>query len=128
MAEHTSGVLLDLLLDRGIDVACMNVPADAWQPPPGVCLAPIATFDLVLAVHPRHRLGGLQRVRLAELVGEPLILPPHPDLALWVVELADAPLGGQAVVAWTERGIRTKAVQAMVQHAQGWTQDLPRLG
>jgi DNA-binding transcriptional LysR family regulator len=179
VAEHTSGVLLDLLLDRGIDVACMNVPADGWQPPPGVCLAPIATFDLVLAVHPRHRLGGLPRVRLAELVGEPLILPPqssismivehafrahdlvptigfeisdqhtllelaaeglglgvstrttvqaYPDLALWAVELADAPLRGQAVVAWSERGIRTKAVQAMVQHAQGWAQELPRLG
>ena len=52
----------------------------------------------------------------------------HPDLALFVVELADAPLRGQAAVAWTERGIRTKAVQAMVQHAQGWAQELPRLG
>jgi DNA-binding transcriptional LysR family regulator len=178
VAEHTSGVLLDLLLDRGIDVACMNVPADGWQPPPGVCLAPIATFDLVLAVHPRHRFGGLQRVRLVELVGEPLILPPqssismivehafrahdlvptigfeisdqhtllelaaeglglgvstratvqaHPDLALWVVELADASLRGQAVVAWTERGIRTRAVQAMVRHAQEWAHEFPRL-
>jgi DNA-binding transcriptional LysR family regulator len=75
VAEHTSGVLLDLLLDCGIDVACMNVPADGWQPPPGVCLAPIATFDLVLALHPRDHLGGLPRVRLADLVGEPLILP-----------------------------------------------------
>ena len=37
-------------------------------------------------------------------------------------------LRGQAVVAWTERGIRTKAVQAMVQHAQGWAQELPQLG
>jgi DNA-binding transcriptional LysR family regulator len=171
VAEHTSGILLERLLDRVIDVACMNIAASGWEPPKGVCFAPIAQFELVFAVSPRHRFGGLDRVALEELVGEPLIIPPHsslvwilehafrtrglapsvclqisdqhtllelaaedmgigvstrgvmalyPELALKAVEVTNAPLKGRAVAAWTERGIRTKAVQALVHHAQAW--------
>jgi hypothetical protein len=48
-------------------------------------------------------LGGLQRARLAELVGEPLILPPHSSISMIV-----------------EHAFRAHDLaQAMVRHAQG---------
>ncbi len=89
LAEHNSAVLLELLLSRSIDVACMNVPVNGWHSPQGVCLAPIFQFELVFAVHPGHRLRNLECVPLDELVNEPLIMPPHSSLE-WIVDQAFA--------------------------------------
>ena len=41
----------------------------------------------------------------------------RPELALHAVEVTDAALRGHSVAAWTERGIRNKAVAALVRHA-----------
>jgi DNA-binding transcriptional LysR family regulator len=171
LAEHNSAVLLDLLRTRTIDVACMNIPASGWNPPEGVCHAPIFRFELVFAVHAAHRFGDRDRVTLEELATESLIMPPHsslswildrafarrglrysvgyhitdqhtllelsaeglgvgvstrigisrrPELSLRAVEVADADLTGVGVATWTERGIRNRAVQALVTHAAAW--------
>jgi DNA-binding transcriptional LysR family regulator len=171
LAEHNSGVLLELLADRSVDMACLNVPEEKWQAPPGIHLAPVSRVELVLAVHAGHRFGSLEQVSLQELVGEPLILPPHssiawiveeafrsrglahsvryritdqrmslefvaeglgigistratigqhPELALCAIELNDAPLKVVGVAAWTDLGIRNRAVDALVHHVQVW--------
>ena len=171
IAEHNSLDLLGLLLDRTVDVACMNIPASAWSPPDGVCIAPIFQFELIFAVHSGHRLRSRKRVSLEDLATEPLILPPHssmawildrafaarglthqvrfhisdqhtlvelaaegigvgvtsrvaiamhPELSLHALEVADADLKGTGVAVWTQRGIRNRAVQALVAHAQTW--------
>jgi DNA-binding transcriptional LysR family regulator len=171
LVEHNSAILLDLLLDRAIDVACMNIPGDGWDAPKGVCLAHIFGFELGFVVNSGHRFRNLKRVPLEEVVDEPLIMPPHsslswiidqafrargltpsvrfhitdqhtllelaaegigvgvstrfavaqrPELSLHVVHAADAQLTGIGVAAWTERGIRNKAVQALVNHARAW--------
>jgi DNA-binding transcriptional LysR family regulator len=171
LAEHNSAVLLELLVARTLDVACMNVPASGWEMPEGVCLAPIYRFELVFAVGTEHRFRNLKSVPLEEVVGEPLIMPPHsslewivnqafatrvlrhcvrfhitdqhtllemaadglgvgvttrmaiaqhPELPLHAVEPQNAELKGIGVAAWTERAVRNRAVQALVQHAQTW--------
>jgi DNA-binding transcriptional LysR family regulator len=173
VAEHNSVVLLDLLLDRTIDVACLNVPGDGWEATQGVCFAQIVVFELLFAVHATHRFGDFEQVPLQEVASEPLILPPnssiawivdqafrrrglqysvrfhitdqrtvlelaaeglgvavsprmrlaqHPELSVHAVGAADTPLKAIGVVAWTERGIRNKAVEALVNHAQAWAQ------
>ncbi len=171
LAEHNSAVLLELLVARTLDVACMNVPAAGWEMPEGVCLAPIYRFELVFAVDKGHRFRNLKSVPLEEVVGEPLIMPPHssvewivnqafatrglrhcarfqitdqhtllemaaaglgvgvttpmaiaqhPELPLHALEPLNAELKGIGVAAWTERAIRNRAVQSLVQHAQTW--------
>jgi DNA-binding transcriptional LysR family regulator len=171
LAEHNSAILLRLLLDRTIDVACMNIPEYGWDAPLGVCHAPIFRFELVFAVHVGHRLQKLEQVPLEDIVSEPMIMPPnssvywivdhafrtrglahsirfhitdqhtllemaaegigvgvstrfaisqYPELSLHMVEAADAQLKGIGVAAWTERGIRNKAIQVLVNHAQAW--------
>ena len=173
IAEHNSAVLLDLLLSRTIDLACMNISGDGSAAPKDVCFAAIFEFELVFAVNRVHRFRNLRRVPLNELVREPLIVPPHsslswilehgcrtlglqhsvrfhisdqgtalemaaeglgvgvstrpaiaqvPELSLHAVEPADAQLKGAVVAAWTERGIRNRAVQALVNHVQAWAQ------
>jgi DNA-binding transcriptional LysR family regulator len=178
IAEHNSAVLLDLLLDRTLDIACLNVPASRWTAPPGVCLAAISQIELVFALPADHRLGSLTHAPLSEFASEPLILPPHSSIA-WIVDdafrarglshsvrfhitdqrtvlelaagglgvavttsnmiaqhsvlglqtvrAADASLSASGVAAWTERGVRNKAVVALVNHAQAWarTADWP---
>jgi DNA-binding transcriptional LysR family regulator len=94
LAEHNSVDLLELLLDRTIDVACMNVPANNWTPPQGVCLASIFQFKLVFAVHAGHHLRSRKEVSLEDLVGEPLILPPHSSMS-WILDQAFAARGLQ---------------------------------
>jgi DNA-binding transcriptional LysR family regulator len=89
LAEHNSAVLLELLLARTLDVACMNIPASGWEPPEGVCFAPIYGFELVFAVDTEHRFGNLKSVPLEEVVGEPLIVPPHSSVE-WIVKQAFA--------------------------------------
>ena len=44
----------------------------------------------------------------------------HPELALCAIDVRDAPLEVVSVVAWTGGGIRNKAVEALVSHAQVW--------
>ena len=44
----------------------------------------------------------------------------HPELALCAIELNDAPLKVVGVAAWTDLGIRNRAVDALVHHVQVW--------
>lgn len=85
LAEQTSAILLKLLVDREIDLACLNIPTSGWDAPKGVSMAPLGTFEYVLAVHPRHRLASYERVRLEELAPEPLLITPHSSLE-WSLE------------------------------------------
>jgi DNA-binding transcriptional LysR family regulator len=89
LAEHNSAVLLELLRNRTIDVACMNIPATGWDAPEGVCHAPIFQFELVFAVDATHRFADRDRVSLEELAIEPLIMPPHSSLS-WILDQAFA--------------------------------------
>jgi DNA-binding transcriptional LysR family regulator len=103
LVEHTSEHLLALLTARQIDVAWLNLPERASEPPPGVVCKAIGSLQLAFAVQPGHRLADSGAASLDELAAEPLIVPPDstpklileraflkhglvPRVTLWVVD------------------------------------------
>ena len=74
VAVHEGGTTTQIprLLAQQIDAAIVHLPVDD----PEVTVEPIFAEDLMLLVHTRHHLSGHDTVPLAELAGEPLMLPP----------------------------------------------------
>jgi DNA-binding transcriptional LysR family regulator len=72
--ERASGVLLKLLENREIHVACLLVPPEGAEVPPGISTRPLFSRDLVVVVSPQHSLAGQSSVTLDEIAAERLIL------------------------------------------------------
>lgn len=70
--EGNTTNLLPRLLGQQLDATIVHLPVDD----PEVTVEPLFAEDLVLLVHTRHHLSGRESIPLAELAGEPLMLPP----------------------------------------------------
>ena len=64
--------LLPRLLAQQLDAIIVHLPVDDLE----VTVEPLFAEDLVLLVHTRHHLAERDTMGLAELAGEPLMLPP----------------------------------------------------
>jgi LysR family transcriptional regulator, transcription activator of glutamate synthase operon len=72
--ERASGVLLKLLENREIHVACLLVPPEGADLPPGISTRPLFSRELVVVVSPQHPLARQTHVTLDEIAAERLIL------------------------------------------------------
>jgi DNA-binding transcriptional LysR family regulator len=88
LVERVSGLLLKLLENREIHVACLLVPSDGADVPPGISTRPLFSRDLVVVVSPQHRLAGQASVTLEEIAGERLILTSPEEAPRLVVDRA----------------------------------------
>ncbi len=70
--EGNTTNLLPRLLAQQLDAIIVHLPVDDLE----VSVEPLFAEDLVLLVHTRHHLSGRDSIPLAELAGEPLMLPP----------------------------------------------------
>jgi molybdate transport repressor ModE-like protein len=70
--EGNTTNLLPRLLAQQLDAIIVHLPVDE----PEVTVEPLFAEDLVLLVHTRHHLSSRTTIPLAELAGEPLMLPP----------------------------------------------------
>jgi len=70
--EGNTTNLLPRLLAQQLDAVIVHLPVDE----PEVTVEPLLAEDLVLLVHSRHHLSSRTTIPLAELAGEPLMLPP----------------------------------------------------
>jgi LysR family transcriptional regulator, hydrogen peroxide-inducible genes activator len=78
--ERASGVLFKLLETREIHVACLLVPREGADVPPGISIRPLFSRELVVVVSPRHPLARHTSVTLDDIAAERLILT-SPDEA-----------------------------------------------
>ena len=70
--EGNTTNLLPRVLNQQLDATIVHLPVDDLE----VTVEPLFAEDLVLLVHSRHHLAGRESIHLAELAGEPLMLPP----------------------------------------------------
>ena len=70
--EGNTTNLLPRLLAQQLDAIIVHLPVDEAE----VTVEPMFAEDLVLLVHTRHHLAERDSIPLAELAGEPLMLPP----------------------------------------------------
>ncbi len=70
--EGNTTNLLPRLLAQQLDAIIVHLPVDDQE----VTVEPMFAEDLVLLVHTRHHLAERDSIPLAELAGEPLMLPP----------------------------------------------------
>ena len=70
--EGNTTSLLPRLLAQQLDAIIVHLPVDDLE----VAVEPLFAEDLVLLVHTRHHLAERDSIPLAELAGEPLMLPP----------------------------------------------------
>lgn len=70
--EGNTTNLIPRLLSQHLDGALTHLPVDD----PELAVEPLFAEDLVLLAHSKHRLSNRDEVGLAELAGEPLLLPP----------------------------------------------------
>jgi molybdate transport repressor ModE-like protein len=70
--EGNTTNLLPRVLNQQVDAILVHLPVDD----PEVTVEPLFAEDLILLVHSRHHLSNRESIHLAELAGEPLMLPP----------------------------------------------------
>lgn len=87
--EGNTTNLIPRLVAQHLDAAIVHLPVDD----PEVSVDPLFAEDLVLLVHSKHHLSGLDQVPLAELANEPLMLPPRGTALRRVIDRAAGGVG-----------------------------------
>ena len=87
--EGNTTNLIPRLVAQHLDAAIVHLPVDD----PEVSVDPLFAEDLVLLVHSKHHLSGLDQVPLAELASEPLMLPPRGTALRRVIDRAAGGVG-----------------------------------
>jgi LysR family transcriptional regulator, transcription activator of glutamate synthase operon len=100
LVERVSGVLFKLLENREIHVACLLVPAEGAEVPPGISTRQVFSRDLVAVVSPQHRLANQRSVTLEELAGERLILTSPDEAPRRVIDRAFRSRGLEPLVSF----------------------------
>lgn len=72
VVEGNTSTLVPRVLDGQLDAAVVHLPVTE----PELVVEALFAEDLVLAVHCSHRFAGRAEISLAEVAGEPLLLPP----------------------------------------------------
>ncbi len=87
--EGNTTNLIPRLVAQQIDAAIVHLPVDD----PELTVEPLFAEDLVLLVHTKHHLAGLDSVPLADLANEPLMLPPTGAALRRVIDRAASAVG-----------------------------------
>ncbi len=87
--EGNTTNLIPRLVAQQLDAAIVHLPVDD----PEVSVEPLFAEDLVLLVHSKHHLSGLDQVPLGELANEPLMLPPLGTALRRVIDRAAGSVG-----------------------------------
>ncbi|HAN34274.1 MAG TPA: LysR family transcriptional regulator [Ilumatobacteraceae bacterium] len=100
--EGNTTNLLPRLLAQQLDATIVHLPVDD----PEVSVEPLFAEDLVLLVHTRHHLAGHESIALADLAGEPLMLPPVGAALRRAIDRAAANVGVELVAQVEIDGVR----------------------
>ncbi|MBK9970893.1 MAG: LysR family transcriptional regulator [Acidimicrobiaceae bacterium] len=100
--EGNTTNLLPRLLAQQLDATIVHLPVDD----PEVSVEPLFAEDLVLLVHTRHHLAGHESIALADLAGEPLMLPPIGAALRRAIDRAAANVGVELVAQVEIDGVR----------------------
>ncbi|WP_219509402.1 LysR family transcriptional regulator [Nonomuraea ceibae] len=88
--EHFVRVLVDMVANGRLDVALVaDYPGHELRPQPSLGLEAVAVEPVFVALPAAHPLASREEVELADLAGEPWVLPP-PDGLGWPEHLLDA--------------------------------------
>jgi len=87
--EGNTTNLLPRLLAQQLDAIIVHLPVGDLE----VTVEPLFAEDLVLLVHSRHHLAARDTIPLAELAGEPLMLPPVGAALRRAIDRAAASVG-----------------------------------
>jgi DNA-binding transcriptional LysR family regulator len=88
LVERVSGVLLRMLENGEIHVACLLVPTEAADVPVDISIRQIYSRELVVVVSHQHRLAHQASVTLEEIAAERLILTSPDEAPRRVVDRA----------------------------------------
>ena len=100
--EGNTTNLLPRLLAQQLDATIVHLPVDD----PEVSVEPLFAEDLVLLVHTRHHLAGHESIALADLAGEPLMLPPVGAALRRAIDRAAANVGVELLAQVEIDGVR----------------------
>ncbi len=100
--EGNTTNLLPRLLAQQLDATIVHLPVDD----PEVSVEPLFAEDLVLLVHTRHHLAAHESIALADLAGEPLMLPPVGAALRRAIDRAAANVGVELVAQVEIDGVR----------------------
>ncbi|HQY16108.1 MAG: LysR family transcriptional regulator [Ilumatobacteraceae bacterium] len=100
--EGNTTNLLPRLLAQQLDATIVHLPVDD----PEVSVEPLFAEDLVLLVHTRHHLAGHESIALADLAGEPLMLPPIGAALRRAIDRAAANVGVELLAQVEIDGVR----------------------
>jgi molybdate transport repressor ModE-like protein len=101
---NTSG-LIPRLLSQQLDAAVVHLPVDE----PELTVDPLFAEDLVLLVHNKHKLAGIEQMTLAELAHEPLLLPPLGTALRRIIDRAASSAGVEMTAQAEIDGVRLLA-------------------
>jgi DNA-binding transcriptional LysR family regulator len=100
LVERVSGLLLRLLENREIHVACLLLPTEGACVAPGICTRPLFSRELVAVVSPQHPLARQTSVSLEEIAGERMILTSPEEAPRLVVNRAFSAHGLEPLVSF----------------------------
>ena len=100
--EGNTTNLLPRLLAQQLDATIVHLPVDD----PEVSVEPLFAEDLVLLAHTRHHLAAHESIALADLAGEPLMLPPVGAALRRAIDRAAANVGVELVAQVEIDGVR----------------------
>jgi LysR family transcriptional activator of glutamate synthase operon len=88
LVERASGILLKLLENRELHVACLLVPSEDADIPSDISTRHIYSRELLVVVSPQHPLARQTSVSLDDIAGERLILTSPEEAPRLVVDRA----------------------------------------
>lgn len=100
--EGNTTNLLPRLLAQQLDAIIVHLPVDDLE----VSVEPLFAEDLVLLAHTRHHLAAHESIALADLAGEPLMLPPVGAALRRAIDRAAANVGVELLAQVEIDGVR----------------------